>query len=418
MLDCSLVKECLNRLNVLYKFYCRGFQKAVKEVVKHFDWTEPALIKGAGSVVRLADEVRNNHVDSVLIVTDKGISKLGLTRQLLVALNEHGIRCTVYDDTNPDPSIENVEQARRVYIDNGCKGIIAFGGGSPMDCAKTAAARIARPDKPVEKMRMPLAIRKPLPPLFAVPTTAGTGSETSIAAVVSNARTKEKFAIMDPVLRPKYAVLDAELTVGLPQHITSTTGMDALTHAVEAYIGKSNTPETSLAAEKAVKLIFENLLTAYTDGKNLTARENMLEAAYYAGLAFTRAYVGYVHAIAHCLGGAYHIPHGLGNAVALPYVLDAFGASAHERLARLAVVAGIVTTEKTDEQKALLFIEKIRELNRQMSIPEGFDAIKPSDVAPFAKRAFKEGNPMYPVPRIFSLKEFEDLFNKLRANNA
>ena len=210
-----------------------------------------------------------------------------------------------------------------------------------MDCAKVAAARVVRPNKPIPKMRGVLKVMRKLPPFFAVPTTAGTGSETTIAAVVTNPATHEKYAINDPVLRPKYAVLDPELTIGLPPHITSTTGMDALTHAVEAYIGHSNTRDTEQKARLAVKLIFANIEKVYQNGKDIDARGQMLLASYYAGVAFTRAYVGYVHAIAHNLGGLYGIAHGLANAIILPYVLEYYGESAHHRLAELADVAGI-----------------------------------------------------------------------------
>ena len=261
-------------------------------------------------------------------------------------------------------------------------------------------------------MRGTLTIRKKIPTLYAVPTTAGTGSETTLAAVVSDPETHEKYAIQDPVLRPKYAVLDAELTVGLPPHITSTTGMDALTHAVEAYIGRSNTKGTEEAARKATRMIFDNLETAYTDGKNLTARENMLEASYLAGVAFTRAYVGYVHAIAHNFGGMYGTPHGLANAVIMPYVLDWYGESAYKRLSELADVAGIVTTETTDAEKATLFIRKIREMNRSMNIPEHLD-VKEEDIETIAKRALREGNPLYPVPKIINKTECMALIRKI-----
>lgn len=273
-----------------------------------------------------------------------------------------------------------------------------------MDCAKVCAARIARPKTSVQKMRGTLKILKKLPTIYAVPTTAGTGSETTIAAVVSDPTTHEKYALQDPVLRPKYAVLDPELTVGLPPHITSTTGMDALTHAVEAYIGHSNTKGTALAAEKATKMIFENILKVYENGKDIDARENMLEASYLAGIAFTRAYVGYVHAIAHNLGGMYGTPHGLANAVVLPYVLEYFGETAYAPLAKLAVIAGLDTKGMNDEQKAKLFIESIKEFNKKMNIPDKLEILE-KDIPTIAKRALKEGNPLYPVPKIMDLEE-------------
>ncbi len=399
----------------LYNFYCRAYQAVMRIGTKALDWSEPQLFKGAGSVKKLPEVVKSLGIDRVLVVTDGGLTKLGLLNPMLEELKKTGVEFFVYDGTQPNPTIDNIEQAHEIYLKNACKGIIAFGGGSPMDCAKATGARIARPNKPIQKMRGQLKVLKKLPPLFAIPTTAGTGSETTIAAVVSDPKTHEKYAINDPVLRPKYAVLDAELTVGLPKHITSTTGMDALTHAVEAYIGGSNTKGTIAAAEKATKLIFENLPAAYENGADLVARGNMLEASYLAGVAFTRAYVGYVHAIAHNLGGLYGTPHGLANAIILPHVLEFFGASAYNRLARLAECAGIVTNESTDEQKAKLFIEKIKLFNKTMNIPEKFDMIKDEDIPLLAKRALREANPLYPVPKIMDIKDCEKLIKSLQA---
>ncbi len=396
----------------IYNFYCRAYQAVFRFAVKFLDWSEPQLIKGAGSVRQLAHTVKNNGHDSVLVVTDKGLMNLHLLDGLFEALNENDIRFSVYDGTQPNPTINNIEDACKLYKENDCKAIIAFGGGSPMDCAKIAGARAVCPNKSVRKMRGTLKVLRKLPTLYAVPTTAGTGSETTLAAVVTDPETHEKYAIQDPVLRPKFAVLDAQLTVGLPPHITSTTGMDALTHAVEAYIGHSNTKDTELAAKKATRLIFDNIEKVYADGKDIKARENMLEASYLAGVAFTRAYVGYVHAIAHNFGGMYGTPHGLANAVILPYVLEWFGSSAYKRLSELADVAGIVTVEKTDEEKAKLFIRKVRELNRNLGIPEHLEA-KEKDIETIAERALKEGNPQYPVPKIINKEECMSLIRKI-----
>ncbi len=282
-----------------------------------------------------------------------------------------------------------------------------------MDCAKGCAARVTNPGKTIPRMRGLLKVGRKPATVFAVPTTAGTGSETTIAAVITDPSTHEKYAINDPKLLPPYAVLDPELTVGLPPHITSTTGMDALTHAVEAYVGRSNTKNTIEKAEKAVALIYANLETAYKDGKNVGARANMLLASYYAGIAFTRAYVGYVHAIAHNLGGLYGLPHGLANAVILPYVLDYFGESAHAPLARLADIAGVSSAGQSVTEKAEAFVASIRGLNRRMAIPEGFEQIREEDIPLIVERAFREAHPLYPVPRIMSRAECEALVRRL-----
>ncbi len=396
------------------ELYCRAYQGVFKMAMPFLNWDEPYLLKGPGAVKDLPALIKSKGIMNVLVVTDKGLMGLHLLDGMFEALETQGIKYSVYDGVQPNPTIDNIEEARRIYLRNNCKGIIAFGGGSPMDCAKAAGARITNPNQQVVDMRGQLKIRHALPPFFAVPTTAGTGSETTLAAVVSNPKTHEKNAINDPKLRPKYAVLDPELTLGLPPHITSTTGMDALTHAVEAYIGRSNTKTTEKYAEDATKLIFENLETAYKDGKNVAARENMLIASFYAGMAFTRAYVGYVHAIAHNLGGIYGTPHGLANAVILPYVLEYFGESAYERLAKLADVAGITNQSQSNEEKAKLFIAKIKEMNKNMNIPEHFDFIEDKDIPTLVERALKEGNPLYPVPKIMDENDCREVILKIR----
>lgn len=400
-------------MSKIFNAYCRAYQKALYVGTFFLDWRKPDLIKGAGAVTQLPAAIKERGLKTVLVVTDKGLMSLNLLAGLFEALEKTGIKYVVFDGVQPNPTIDNIEDAVEIYKENGCEGIVAFGGGSPMDCAKACGARIARPDKSVPQMRGVLKVNRKLPPLFAVPTTAGTGSETTIAAVVSNPITHEKNAINDNKLIPRVAVLDPELTVGLPKHITSTTGMDALTHAVEAYIGKSNTPATKRYAEKATKMIFDNLYTAYENGKDLDARMNMLEASFFAGVAFTRAYVGYVHAIAHNLGGHYGIPHGLANAVILPYVLDYYGPAAYKKLAKLADIAGLETMGMNTEQKAKLFISKVREMNEKMGIPSKFSQIKEEDIPVIVERALKEGNPLYPVPKIMDKKDCEAVIRQL-----
>lgn len=396
----------------LKKAFFRTYQSVFKIAMFAFDWSEPETLEGPGAIRKLPEFIKSKGVNKVLVVTDKGLMGIHLLDSLFEEMTKAGVEYVVYDGTEPNPSIENIEDARQLYVDNACEGLIAFGGGSPMDCAKAAGARVSNPKIPVRRMRGVLKLVHKLPPLFAVPTTAGTGSEVTLAAVVSDRKTHEKNAINDPRLRPKYAVLDPELTTGLPPHITSTTGMDALTHAVEAYIGRSNVKSTEMYAEKATKMIFESLETAYNDGKNIEARETMLKASYYAGMAFTRAYVGYVHAIAHNLGGFYGIPHGLANAVILPYVLEYYGETAHARLAKLSVIAG-VKTDGTDKEKAEAFIEAIKTMNKNMNIQDKFDCIKEEDIPTIVKRALKEGNPLYPVPKIMDAADCEAVIRRL-----
>lgn len=394
------------------KAFYRVYQQTFRVAMCIFDWSEPTLLEGPGAIRKLPEFIKSKGLNKVLIVTDKGLMGIHLLDSLFEELDKSGVEYVVYDGTQPNPSIENIEDARQLYVDNNCQGVIAFGGGSPMDCAKAAAARVTNPKISVRKMRGVLKLHHKLPPFFAVPTTAGTGSETTLAAVVTDTATHEKNAINDIRLKPRFAVLDPELTVGLPPHITSTTGMDALTHAVEAYIGKSNVKSTEAYAEKATKMIFENIEKAYADGKNIEARDNMLKASFYAGQAFTRAYVGYVHAIAHNLGGQYGVPHGLANAVILPYVLEYYGETAHKRLAKLAVIAG-VKTDGSDKEKAEAFIEAIKTLNKNMNIPDGFDMVQEKDIPVIVERALKEGNPLYPVPKIMDKADCEAVIRRM-----
>ena len=391
----------------LKKCYYRINQKVLKFAMCFMNWKEPQLLEGEGAVLKLPQLIKDKGLNKILVVTDKGLMSIHLLDPLFEELKAQGIEYFVYDGVQPNPTIPSIEQCRDMYLDNNCQGIIAFGGGSPMDCAKAAAARVVKPKKSVRKMRGYLKVGKSLPPFFAVPTTAGTGSETTVAAVVTDPETHEKNAISDPCLRPKYAVLDPALTIGLPPHITSTTGMDALTHAVEAYIGKSNVKSTIKYAEDATKLIHDNLEKAYNNGKDMEARENMLKASFYAGSAFTRAFVGYVHAIAHNLGGLYNTPHGLANAVILPYVLDWYGASVYKKLAKLADLIGITKEEMNIEEKAKAFIAEVRRINQAMNIPDKFDFIKEEDMNTLVKRALKEGNPGYPVPKIMTEQDCE-----------
>ena len=400
---CWALKKCYYRVN----------QRVLMLGMCFMDWREPKLLEGEGAVLKLPAFIKSKNIDRVLVVTDKGLMGLHLLDPLFEELKAHNIEFFVFDGVQPNPTIPNIEECKDIYLNMKCQGIIAFGGGSPMDCAKAAAARVVKPRQSVRKMRGYLKVGKKLPPFFAVPTTAGTGSETTLAAVVTDPTTHEKNAICDPCLRPKYAVLDPVLTLGLPPHITSTTGMDALTHAVESYIGKSNVKSTIRYAEEATILIHNNLEKAYNNGKDMEARANMLKASFYAGAAFTRAFVGYVHAIAHNLGGMYNTPHGLANAVILPYVLEWYGKSVYKPLSKLADLIEITKPEMSREEKAKAFIAEIKRMNKAMNIPEKFDFIKEEDIPTLVSRTLKEGNPGYPVPRIMNAKDCEQVIRSL-----
>ena len=373
---------------------------------KFMPWRKPQLIEGPGSVSQLAALIKSKGISNVLIVTDKILMKLGLTDSLTQGLEKQQISYAIYDGVQPNPTIENVEGALALYKSRSCNGIIGFGGGSSMDCAKACGARVVRPQKSVSQMKGLFKVTRKLPPFFAVPTTAGTGSETTVTSVVTDPASHHKYTINDISLISHYAVLDPLLTIGLPPHVTSTTGIDALAHAVEAYIGHSNNKETRENACSAVKLIFENLLIAYADGSNLQARENMLKASFLAGAAFTRAYVGYVHAISHAISGFYGVPHGYAISVILPQMLRYYGKSVYEPLAKLADHVGLTKNSgQTPKEKAESMIAAIEDMNRKMGIPTKFPQIQLEDIPLMAKYADAEANPLYPVPVLMDRKE-------------
>ncbi|MCI8292928.1 MAG: iron-containing alcohol dehydrogenase [Hespellia sp.] len=397
-------------MNPLKKVYCRTFQTVLKLSLPFLPYRKPKIV---GSVKALPDIIRENKCNNVLIITDAGITKLGLTKRLEKALVDHEMPYTVYDRTVANPTTANVAEALQLYRDCKCDVIIGFGGGSSMDCAKAVGARIAKPKQSLAKMKGILKVHAKLPLLIAVPTTAGTGSETTLAAVITDANTRHKYAINDFPLIPRYAVLDPKVTLSLPQFITATTGMDALTHAVEAYIGRSTTYGTRKDALKAVRLIFENLETAYNDGSDLTARRNMLHASFYAGCAFTKSYVGYVHAVAHSLGGEYDVPHGFANAVLLPYVLEAYGTRIYKKLYRLSCAAGIVEKGTPRKVAAIKFIEAIRDMKKSFGIGDTIKEIQEEDIPKLSKYANDEANPLYPVPVLMNAKELEYFYRIL-----
>lgn len=401
-------------MHTLRKIYCRTFQTVFKIALPFLPYRTPEIVP---SVKKLPEIIRANGSSRVLIITDAGIRSLGLTKRLENALTASDIPYTIYDKTVANPTTTNVQEALALYKKNHCDALIGFGGGSSMDCAKAVGARIAKPKQSLAKMKGILKVHKKLPLLIAVPTTAGTGSETTLAAVIVDAQTRYKYAINDFPLIPRYAVLDPKVTLSLPPFITATTGMDALTHAVEAFIGNSTTYATRKDALMAVQLIFENLDTAYHDGKNVNARRNMLHASYYAGCAFTKSYVGYVHAVAHSLGGEYNVPHGLANTIILPMILESYGKCIHKKLHKLAIAAGIADKKMSDAEAAERFISAIKDMKHRFDIPDTIPEIKQEDIPRLARYADKEANPLYPVPVLMNASELELFYESLMQIN-
>ena len=401
-------------MGAMKKAYYRSFQAVFNLGARCLAWRRPIPVSGVGSIRKIPELLKKEKVCKVMVVTGPTVGKK-LAPKILTELDRAGISYTLFAEVEANPSVNTVNRIQKLYLDGGCQGFIAIGGGSPMDAAKAAAARVVRPKTEVGKMAGLLRVGKKIPPYIAVPTTAGTGSETTIAAVITDTETHHKYALMDLHLVPKYAILDPEMTWELPQKITSTTGMDALTHAVEAYVCWTyNTQESIRLAEEAACEIFQYLERAYNDGNDMEARTQMLIASYKAGFAFTRAGVGNVHAIAHTLGGLYNTPHGLANAVILPIVLEDYGEAVHGKLAHLAELTG-VQFSGTDAEKARAFIGEIRAMNRRMNIPSGFDFIKEADIPQMITWALAEANPVYPVPVVYDRKRCEKVIRRMIA---
>ena len=404
---------CLNKC----KLYNRIFQKFMYVGLALLKWREPELIKGPGCLKDVAPKLQELGLKHPLIVTDGFLHSIRIYAPLTDEMDKLGIPYSIYGEAVPNPTVHNIADAYKIYTEEGCDCLIAVGGGSSMDCAKGCGAQVANPNRTLASMKGLLNVKKDIPTLFAVPTTAGTGSEVTVTAVITDPENHDKYLMNDLHMIPHYAVLDPTLTYKLPKPVTSTTGLDTLTHAVEAYIGSANTKRTKENALAATKLVFENLYAAYEDGFNEKARSEMQVASYRAGLAFTRAYVGTVHALAHALGGIYNTPHGLANSILLPVVLRAYGKSAHKKLAELADYVGIPGA--TVAEKANAFIAAIEDLNKKMDIPEKFEgkwAFKDEDLPVLAKHAYDEINPLYPVPVIFSEEELIGIYKQVQGS--
>lgn len=395
------------------KFQYRLVQSAFKCGLKFVKYKEPELLNGSGSLEKLPLKMKEMNVHHPLIVASGTIYRSGAVDAFLKKLTENNMQYTIYCSVKPNPTIDNIEECLKYFNDNKCDSVAAIGGGSPMDCAKVVCALANGKNPSVKKLKGYMTVKGKLPKLFLCPTTAGSGSETTVAAVITDSNTHEKYAVSDPKFIPDIEVLDADLTINLPKGTTASTGMDALTHALEAYIGRSSTKITDELSLKAIKMIFENLETAYTDGHNIKARENMLLASNYAGKAFTKAFVGYVHAIAHALGGLYNVPHGLANAIILPYVLEYYGESIYDKMSIVAVYTGLSTAGENEKLLCNKVINKIKDMNNNMAIPNKVKELKEADYDTIIRRVLKEANPMYPVPKIMDYEDCKEILKKL-----
>ena len=361
------------------------------------------LVQDPGSIKKLPGLIREQGIRKPLIITDSILMKLKLLNGLFAEFDAIGMSYAVYYGVQPNPTVDNIEEAYALYVKNGCDAVVGFGGGSPMDCAKVVAARAAKPGLTADRMggyfKILLSFHKKVPRIFAVPTTAGTGAETTSAAVVTDPRKHFKYTINDFLIHPHFIVLDPELTIGLPPFVTAITAMDALAHSIEGYLGGAHCRFSDAYSEEAVKIIFENIDRVYKNGRDIDARNRMLLASYYAGIVLNRALTGYVHPFAHKIGGMYDLPHGRVIGAVMPLLFEYYGATVHRRLARLADVIAVSEPGMDNSQKAAAFIDAIRGLNRRYGIGETIPEIKEADFPGIARSVHLECVP-YPIPKI------------------
>lgn len=402
-------------MDSIKRFLHQAYVAIGKVVAKLLPDRVPVTFVGATAVSELCTSVAGFGIGKLLIVTDAVLVQAGIVARVTAALDAVGVGWSIYSGVTPDPTFDQVEAGLSQLEAEKCDGVLAVGGGSPMDAAKMIAA-LATNGRPLAKLEGMLKVRKAPLSLFAIPTTAGTGSEATVAAVVSDPVSHAKKFYLDPKLMPSMAALDPTLMTGLPPAVTAATGMDALTHAVESFIARSSTPQTEAYARIAVRLVFENLPRAYEHGDDLAARQAMAMASYYAGIAFTRTSVGYVHAIAHNFGALYRTPHGLANAIALPHVLEYSKREARPQLARLADLIGRGGGSEAD--RADRFIASVRELMARIDIPYTLAALRREDIAVIAERACAEAFLNYPVPRYMERRDCEAVLQRILAQPA
>ena len=415
-------------MNVFKKIYCRVFQLGMRIALPFLPYREPKLIEGVSGVPAV---LREHGIDCVMLVTDAGVHGLGLTARLEETLKAQHIRCVVYDRTVANPTVANVEEARALYLEQGCQGLIAFGGGSSMDCAKAVGARIVRPRKSLDKMEGLLHVMHRLPLLIAVPTTAGTGSETTLAAVITDEKTGTKYPLADYELMPDVAIVDADLMMSIPKGLTSCSGIDAMSHALEAIASVMATDFTNGIAKEAARIIFEYLPRAYEKGAHdAEARERMANASCMAGMAFANAFLGVCHSMAHKLGAYHHLPHGVANALLIelimrynadpaPVKMGTFSQypypHAKERYCEVARFVGI--QGKNDDEVFENFIKAIADLKATVGIKRTIKdyGIKEEDflatLDEMVENAFNDqctgANPRYPL-----MSEIKEIYLK------
>ena len=373
----------------------------------------PAIsLMGADCLKDAGDQVGELGFKKALIVTDKVLGQIGIVKKVTDVLDNKNIEYAIYDETKPNPTVKNVNDGLALLKEKECDFVISLGGGSAHDCAK-GIALLATNGGEIKDYEGVDKSKKPQLPMVGINTTAGTGSEMTLFAIITDEERHIKMALVDKRLTPIIAVNDPMLMLAMPKSLTAATGMDALTHAIEAYVSTSATPITDACAEKAIELISNYLVNAVENGQDVEARDMMAYAEYLAGMAFNNASLGYVHAMAHQLGGFYNLPHGVCNAILLPHVQEYNKATSASRLAKIAKIMGGNIEGLTDEQGADLCIDMIKSLSQTIGIPEGLGVlgVKESDFETLATNALNDACSLT-NPRKGNLEEVIAIFRK------
>ena len=385
-------------------FIARIYQKILYVFTCIMRFREPVILN---NILELKDVLHKHKINNILLLSGKRVCKESFYNLLDEDL-KNKFNVFYYNEIPSDPDIESIEKAVKISKDASVEAIIAVGGGSTMDAGKIIAARLTN-NMPIRKMRGLLKIRRKPAFMIMIPTTCGTGSECTVASVVTDIERNEKYAISDPKLIPHYAVLDPTTLLTLPKHLIATTALDALTHAIEAYIGKSNTKKTKSYAGSAIHEIMENLIDAYNNPDGLILLSVLQKSSYKAGLAFTKAYVGYVHAFSHAISAFYHLPHGYLNGILLPIILEEYENCINKELIEFNYICSINSDNPGD------FIDKLKELLVNLDIENNLcDIIKDEDIPMMIKHIKKEVYPLYPVPKYFNDEKLLMIFNKIR----
>lgn len=392
-------------------FY-RLIMQVLKLAGKLIPQSQPFIYTGDNASLALTKLIIDQGNKHVFIVTDEVLNKLGITNNICKLLEDKQVKVTIYDAVTPDPSETVVNNGIDLLRKNNCDLVLAIGGGSSIDAAKMIAV-LANSKQTIKSVAGLLKIKKQGLPLCVIPSTSGTGSEVTMAAVITDTENQSKSLIVSPKMMAMAAALDPVIMQGMPAKITADTGFDALTHAIEAYLSKYANEQTDQYSLTAIKLIFSKLSICYNNGNDLEARQSLALASCYAGLAFNKTNVGYVHAIAHQIGAKYHSPHGFTNAVVLPVVLKFYLKGNEERLANMAKAINIDTRKLNNEQAAKQFIIAITKLQTELGIPKTLSCIEAKDIKMLAKLALKEAHYFYPVPKYLKQNQCEALLTRL-----